>query len=80
MLLTAFMWHSFLRNYAAGLMNTRKNILIDRKKGVNPETMLEQVLQIFPAELRKMLLANKDKLKETEEIRIRINQLLHKGK
>lgn len=36
--------------------------------------MLEQVLQIFPAELRKMLLANKDKLKETEEIRIRINQ------
>ena len=36
--------------------------------------MLEQVFQIFPAELRKMLLANKDKLKETEEIRIRINQ------
>ena len=36
--------------------------------------MLEHVLQIFPAELRKMLLANKDKLKETEEIRIRINQ------
>lgn len=38
--------------------------------------MLEQVLQIFPAELRKMLLTNKEKLYEMEEIRIRINQPL----
>lgn len=36
--------------------------------------MLERVLQIFPAELRRMLIENREQLAGIEEIRIRINQ------